>query len=251
MAHVLQDLLKTLPVWQQNHINVCTEGGLFKGKCVLEVGGQTPYEITRVLEVKSWYCVDPRIENYYSSSDGCYRLYPESVLDFKPDIPLDFIFATNSFEHITGFDKALNNMYSILTAGGKLSALFGPIWSCYKGHHVWCRVSDTELIDFNNIKLEPWAHLLYTEEEIKTMLLKEYSEIIAEKVSRNIFYSTFLNRLFYDDYKRFIEDTEFKILEFRDWHQSVYPDETTQKRLEDKYNKQNFSTVSIKILLEK
>ena len=41
----------------------------------------------------------------------------------------------------------------------------------------------------------------------------------------------FLNHMFYDDYYNLIHNSKFKIIEFRDWHTSIYPDEKTQKYL--------------------
>ena len=244
-------VISKLPVWQQNHINVCLEKNLFKNKRILEIGGETPEDVTSALEIECWYCIDPRIKEAYTSPSGKYKRLPVSVQDYTPDMDFDLIFATNSFEHITGLDKAVINMYSLLKTGGKISALLGPIWSCHKGHHIWYKDSSGKLITFNNISLPKWAHLLYSEEEIKEILLKEYNEEAAKRISHAIFHSNFLNRLFYDDYKFIVENSKFNILEFRDWHESIYPAADIQKILESKYNKQNFSTVSIKLLLEK
>ncbi len=239
-----------LPIWQKNHIEVCVEKELFKGKKVLEVGGSTPYEITQALEVESWTAIDPvfkqDLEPYHN-----YRLLKRSVLDFGEEDEFDFIFATNSFEHINGFDKGIENMYRILKKGGLLSALLGPIWSCYKGNHSWYRTKENEMVDFNNIKLPPWAHLIYSQEEMKEILLENYSHEIAQDISRWIFNTDFLNRLFYDDYRQIVFSSKFEILEFRDWHTSKFPSNDLQTFLENKYNKRNFSTVSIKMLLKK
>ena len=243
-------ILNQLPIWQKNHIEVCVEKELFKGKKVLEVGGRTPYEVTQALEVESWTAIDPVFKQdwgpYYN-----YRLLKRSVLDFGKEDEFDFIFATNSFEHINGFDKGVENMYRILKKGGMLSALLGPIWSCYKGNHSWYRTKENEMVDFNNIKLPPWAHLIYSQEEIKKILLKNYSQEIAQDISSWIFNTDFLNRLFYDDYRQIVFSSKFEILEFRDWHTSKYPSNDLQTLLENKYNRKNFSTVSIKMLLKK
>lgn len=239
-----------LPVWQKNHIEVCIEKELFKGKKVLEVGGRTLYEVTKTLEVESWTGIDPAFKQDWEPFDN-YRLLKRSVLDFGEDEEFDFIFATNSFEHINGFDKGVENMYRILKKGGKLSALLGPIWSCYKGSHTGYKTKDNEIINFNNIKLPPWAHLIYSQEEIKEILLKSYSQEIAQDISSWIFNTDFLNRLFYDDYRQTIFSSKFEVLEFRDWHTSKFPHEDLQTFLENKYNKKNFSTVSIKMLLKK
>lgn len=242
--------LDILPIWQQNHLNVCIEKDLFKDKKVLEVGGQTPYNITQSLGVKSWVCVDPVIKED-KTFDESYKHYKASILDFDKDNNFDLVFSTNAFEHIEGLDIGIKNMYNLLKKGGKLSALFGPIWSCYKGHHIFWPLLNAETITFNNVKLPDWAHLILTEKEFEYELAKNYDKNVSEKIANWVYTRPSLNRLLYDDYKNIIDNSGFKILEFRDWHTSKYPSEELQKVLGNKYNNKNFSTVSIKILLEK
>ncbi len=244
------EVIETLPIWQQNHLNVCIEKDLFKNKKVLEVGGQTPYNVAQSLGVKSWVCVDPVIKED-KIFDESYKHYKASILYFDKENDFDLIFSTNAFEHIKGLDIGIENMYNLLKQGGKLSALFGPIWSCYKGHHIYCRLPSGEAIDFNNVKLSDWAHLIYTKDEFQKDLEKNYDNILSFHIANSVYERRTLNRLLYDDYKNIINNSGFKILEFRDWHTSKYPSEELQKVLENKYNTKNFSTVSIKILLEK
>ena len=242
--------LENLPIWQQNHLNVCIEQNLFKGKKVLEVGGRTPFNVTKNLEVESWICVDPIIKEDYTF-DNTYKHYKASILDFDKENEFDLIFSTNAFEHINGLKTAVDNMYKLLKVGGKLSALMGPIWSCYKGHHIVYKKGNGELINFNNIKLDDWAHLIYSEEEMKQKLAENYNEDDIKYILNYIYHRDYLTRMFYDEYKKIIEESSFNILEFRDWHTSKYPSPNLQKLLENKYNNKNFSTVSIKMLLEK
>lgn len=244
------EAIKSLPIWQQNHLNTCIEQNLFKDKKVLEVGGRTPYNVTKILGVKSWICVDPIIKEN-KVFDESYKYYKASILDFDKETDFDLVFSTNAFEHINGLEIAINNMYKLLKTGGKLSALMGPIWSCYKGHHIVYRKQTGELINFNNIKLEDWAHLIYSEEEMKQKLAENYNEDDTNYILNYIYHRDYLTRMFYDEYKRIIDESAFNIIEFRDWHTSKYPDEKLQKILENKYNNKNFSTVSIKMLLEK
>ena len=172
-------------------------------------------------------------------------------MDFDKEKDFDLIFSTNAFEHIEGLDIGIENMYNLLKQGGKLSALFGPIWSCYKGHHIYWPLQNAETITFNNVKLSGWEHLILSEKEFKNELAKNYDNDVSEKISNWVYTRPSLNRLLYDDYKNIIDNSEFKILEFRDWHTSKYPSDELKKVLENKYNNKNFSTVSIKILLEK
>lgn len=243
-------MFKSIPIWQQNHLRECLKENLFQGKRVLEVGGETPDDIVKSLGVLSWTSVDPSFSTNQSLSETHSRLSLK-IQDLKTKEPFDFIIATNSFEHIHSLKEGMDKMYELLEQGGKLSALMGPIWSCHKGSHVWCNADDGSIIDFNNLKAPNWAHLLYTKEEMKKHFLQNYSDNETEKIL-NCFYDwDYLNHLFYDDYLEIINQSNFTIKEIKDWHTSVYPDTETQNILSKKYNKKNFSTVSIKILLEK
>ena len=106
------------------------------------------------------------------------------------------------------------------------------------------------LINFNNLKLDKWGHLIYSEEELYDKLSQNYDEETSKRIVNQIIHGKNTNRLFFDDYLDIINRSKFKIREFRDWHESLYPDDVTLKKLQ-KYNKKNFSTVSIKIILER
>ncbi|MDD3237843.1 MAG: methyltransferase domain-containing protein [Candidatus Gastranaerophilales bacterium] len=242
-------MLENLPVWQKNHYNVCLEKNLFEGKKVLEIGGYTQVEVADFLKVKSWDCIDPAFDKGEIVSQKVSKI-KLPVEEYITDKKFDLIFATNSFEHIQNFDVAIEKMYDLLNEGGYLSALLGPIWSCYKGHHVWTVQPNGTSVNFNNLDMD-WAHLKYKERELKNILLNRYEQSTANELLRQMTNWDFLNHMFYDDYVEAINRTNFNIIEFRDWHTSKYPDEELQKELEEKYKKHNFSTVSIKMLLKK
>ena len=241
--------MPNLQVWEKNHIKDCDTRQMFRGKKVLEVGGITPPDVTQKLGACSWTCVDP----YKSSTDintDFYKTYKERISDFSKDEGFDLIFSTNCFEHITNLEESLERMYDLLAPGGSLSALMGPIYSCYKGHHTSLSSSKYGWINFNNLKLDKWGHLIYSEEELYEKLLQNYDDETSKRIVNQIVSGKTTNRLFFDDYLDIINRSKFKIREFRDWHESRYPNEEILKKLE-KYNKKNFSTVSIKIILEK
>ena len=238
-----------LNIGEKNHIIDCYTRKMFKNKKVLEVGGTTPKEITERLNVSSWSCVDPDRASNDISTDN-YKQYKCNISEFDKDCDFDLIYSTNCFEHISNLEESITRMYELLKPEGRLSSLAGPIFSSYKGHHTWINTEEYGLIDFNNVKIEKWGHLIYSEEELFNKLTKYYNEKISTKIINQIFHRQSINRLFFDDYVEIINKSKFKIIEFRDWHQSQYPDEETLKKLK-KYNKKNFSTVSIKMILEK
>lgn len=242
-------MFKTLYQGSQNHMNDCLEKNLFSGKRVLEVGGNIPKEITEKLEVKSWDCVDPVFKETVQYGEN-YRHIKASILDYEPDDSYDFVIATNSFEHIHGLKDGIDNIYRIMKKGAILSSLLGPIWSSYKGHHVWAKENEN-LITFDELKMPDWAHLLYSKEELIQMLNKNYTPALSQKIAKQMTDWKFLNKLFYDDYLQIINNSRFKKIEFRDWHTSKFPTAEIQKKLEERHGGKNFSTVSIKMILEK
>lgn len=242
-------MFNDLPVWQKNHLEDCKKRGMFEGKRVLEVGGGTPADITRALNVKSWTCVDPAFSCDLREEN--YEQVPESILNYNEGKKFDLIFSTNAFEHIIGLDKAFENMYNLLEAGGLLSALYGPIYSSYKGHHVYVYYAQDLVLSFNDAKIQNWGHLLYGTDKLVEILSKFYNEQTLNTIKEQLGDWDYLNKLFYDDYIEIINKSKFDVLELRDWHESHYPDPKTQKILEEKYKKKNFSTVSMKIILRK
>ena len=244
------DTERELFIWEKNHIEVCNNLNLFKNRDVLEVGGTTPESITKALEVKSWTCIDTwtgidaERENYRVINTDI------ATLDL-PDNSYDFIFSTNAFEHINKLNTGLKNMRRLLSPGGHLSALFGPIWSSNKGHHLWVNDEKGDLYTFNDDTIMPWGHLLYSEEEMKDFLSNKFSKTTTEFILKSIYGNEVVNHLFYDDYYKMVNDLGLEVLEFRDWHSPIFPDAKTLEVLKSKWGDRNFSTISIKILLKK
>lgn len=242
---------RELFVWEKNHIEECRKLNLFFGKNVLEVGGCIPEKITEELGVKSWTSLDNWKSEQENTQKESYKIYNADIATFDaPDEAYDFIFSTNAFEHIENLPKGLLNMKRMLKRGGYLSALFGPIWSCCKGHHIWA-LTDEKIYTFNDDVIPYWTHLLYSEAQMKNLLLERgFPKEVVDTVSNDYRYSR-INHLFYEDYKNLIDNLGLKIIEFRDWHKPIKPNSSTLKLLTEKYGNRNFSTISIKILLQK
>lgn len=240
---------RELFIWEKNHIQVCNDLNLFEGKDVLEVGGNTPESITTNLKVKSWTCVD--LWNGVGVENKNYKILNADITTLNlPDKSYDFIFSTNAFEHIHNLDIGLKNMRRLLRPNGYLSALFGPIWSSSKGHHLWVTDEKGDLYNFNDGTIKHWGQLLYSKEEMRTFLKKNFSEAIRNYVIENIYETKILNHLFYEDYLNMVKNLGLDILEFRDWHSPIVPDEETLNLLKSKWGDRNFSTISIKLLLK-
>ena len=241
---------RKLFIWENNHIKDCLSKNFFQDKTILEIGGCTPKEITEELNVRKWTCIDPA-KGIISSISKNYEVIKDSINthEFEEE-SFDFAIATNSFEHILNLETALQKIYKALKKGGTLSTLLGPIWSCHKGHHIWIKQND-KLLTFNDKPMDNWAHLLYSEKELSEQLKNHYDAETLRLILFQTYRTDFLNRLFFDDYKNLFLNSKFEIKEMRDWHKPLEPNKSTLKKLQEKYSKENFSTVSIKALLQK
>ncbi|OGH96875.1 MAG: hypothetical protein A2104_07300 [Candidatus Melainabacteria bacterium GWF2_32_7] len=242
---------RDIAIWESNHIEDCKKLNLFKDKNVLEVGGALPKGYIDELNVKSWTCID--ISNYSPIKDDNYEVIIGDISEYNfGDNVFDTVIATNSFEHINNLEKAMDNIYRILKPKGFLSSLFGPIWSCNKGHHLWVFTGE-KYITFNDNIIPDWAHLLYAEQELREILTDKYTPRILDQILYQTYHSPEIsNRLFYEDYIRIFDQTPFIFHELRNWHSPTFPNLDVQKILEEKYeNKRNFNTFSMKILFQK
>jgi len=239
---------RELYIWEKNHIEVCNNLNLFEGKDILEVGGTIPQDITEALKVKSWTCIDKWTGIDQGSEN--YKILSADITTLDmPDKSFDFVFSTNAFEHIHDLPVGLKNMLRLLRPEGHLSALFGPIWSSCKGHHLYT-YDNNKLYTFNDDIIPHWGHLLYSEAEMEAFLSAKFSAQTVAAILKNIYSKDIVNKKYYEDYYAMINNLDAEVLEYRDWHTPVSPDAETLEILQSKYGDRNFSTISTKILLK-
>jgi SAM-dependent methyltransferase len=240
-----------IKLWESNHIKDFYKLYNFTGKNILEVGGRLPKDLINVLGAESWTSIDPANPN---EEDGNYSLIKGSICDYPfKENSFDIIFSTNCFEHIDNLEAAFSNMYRILKPEGVLSALMGPIWSSNKGYHLVIFDEENNLwIDFNQTPIPEWSHLIYQPEELRDVIKDKYPAKVVDKIIYDTYVSNNVNRLFYEDYINIVNNSNFLIHELRNWHEPIALDKDMQGFLEKKYpDKKNFSTRSLKILLQK
>lgn len=242
--------MREIYVWEKNHIEECVNNELLANKDVLEVGGTLPKEFIEPLGCKSWTCIDYWYNKPYKEAN--YEILHGDISNIElNENSFDTIISTNCFEHLEDFEKSLKNMYRFLKPGGYLSALFGPIWSSDKGHHIWIHHEDGRTYTFNDGIIPPFGHLIYSESELKDLLKQRYDEKLVDKIIFQTFKAKEINRLFYEDYINILNSSDFIIEELRNWHTSVITYEPTRKLLRTKYPSRKFHTTSLKILLHK
>lgn len=238
-------------LWELNHVNDFKKLYDFKDKAVLEIGGHLPKLFVNEMGVKSWTCIDPWTTTY---EDGNYREIKGDIASYElEENTFDLIFSTNCFEHILELEKAFANMYKILKPGGMVSALFGPIWSSNRGHHLFVIDNKTqEVIFFNDDPIPQWSHLYMNKEELTETIKDKFDEETLKTIVLQALIYKDKNRLFYEDYIKIINNSNFEIHELRNWHEPLSPPADIQKKIEEKNpNYKNFSTRSLKILLKK
>lgn len=243
----------------------------FQGKTVLEVGGCIPPELALTdLGAKQWIANEyldywseigaplPTQDIYsitgsiyqknipYAILTGAIEELPESYFN-----KFDAILSIAAFEHIAKFPEALERMYKALKRGGKLISIFAPIWSSHDGHHLPSIFDENgDEFSFSNNPLPPWGHLYMSRTEIYDYLRMNHSREFSRKVMYYIFNSNHLNRYFFNDFQKFIEDSNFL-------HKSItpiFPREVPTdvlNKLTQKHGDQNFTHNGMLIILEK
>lgn len=193
----------------------CQETVGFVDKDVLEVGGRLPKEfVFDYLNPRSWTSVDPVFPVGEQSSDENYRQHLLAVEDLseKHHNQYDLIFSIAAFEHISKFPLALDKMFNCLRPSGKLFAIFAPIWSSYKGHHI-PEIIDKQgnLFNFNNSPIPVWGHLLMKPPEMYKYLLDYTDRETAGLITYYVYNDNSINRFFTEDYVDFFEQSPFTI----------------------------------------
>ena len=131
-----------------------------------------------------------------------------------PSNSYDLITSISAFEHIQDFDIALAEMHRVIRPGGYLFAEFAPIWSSVWGHHLWLYHGGS-VKNWRNTPLPPYAHLLMTEDELRSWLADRYQDnSLTRKILEFVYYSDEQNRLFFSDYENMIVNSAFEKIFF-------------------------------------
>jgi hypothetical protein len=210
------------------------------GKRVLEIGGSNlPRPLVfEGVKASQWICVDDLtaygindvrdenhlLQDHYSSvkvfrdtddmnlvTNEKYAIIDGNSADLSISDYFDVAISIAAFEHIHRFPEMLSRVYDALRFGGHLLSLFQPIWSCINGHHV-VGVKDAQgrEIDFSSSLIPPWGHLIYTPPQLYRILCERTDRKCAADIVYQIFNSTQVNRLFFEDYVEYVEHTEFR-----------------------------------------
>lgn len=226
---------------------------------VLEIGGTLPAAfVNEVLGAKTWTAVDFRstyavaagavqkaegalpslhelkpehLQSRWSAFDGQAQDFPEWA-----DGNFDLIVSLATLEHVAELPRLLRRARALLRPGGHAWFLVGPIWSGYRGHHVYpghFAPFVDKTASFLSI-VEPWQHVLMSSLEFYRWLFKHWGAEFADLAHYRIFESSRLNRLFFPDYEVAFELSGLRTLSLRPW-QSPCPSEAHLRRARMRY----------------
>ncbi len=247
------------------------------GKVVLEIGGSNipkPF-VFDVLKVKKWVSVD---QVYPHNRVFWPRQYEDAeVIPIAPDIELDrlsdytilngsieflplsfagridAVVSIDAFEHVLKFATMLEQAYRALRPGGRLVAIYSPIWSSHIGHHLW-GVTDKSGRTFyiESSPIPPWGHLLMGPPEMYRYLLGHTDADAANEIVHHVYHSENLNRLFAEDFEAFFRNSRFTSCSIRSSVADVVPSPEAQRELERLHpGRTQFSRIGVLVSCEK
>jgi SAM-dependent methyltransferase len=109
----------------------------------------------------------------------------------------DVIVALDSFEHFENPGEVLRQMSQLLKPSGCIRAAFGPTWLHPLGGHLF--------------SVFPWAHLIFTE----NALIRWRADFKTDGATRFGEIDGGLNQLTIRHFKRLVEDSPLRIVEFK------------------------------------
>lgn len=136
------------------------------------------------------------------------------------------LFSVSVFEHLLDFEQCLSEMHRILIPGGMVYAEFGPIWSSSLGHHVFANVNDEKARHWDP-KLNPLenhSHLLQSREAMGREISGKVSVELCEAILQWVYEGQDINRLFFEDYLRMIENSPFEVILMDTDHEYISDD---------------------------
>lgn len=244
-----------------------------QGKAVLEVGGSLPAGFVQEgLGARAWIGIE-ELEHYSETESRPRAEVTRRFADATPadldagygifsgraeDVPLalqgrfDVAISFAAFEHIDRLAAALDGIFSALRPGGKLFALFAPIWSAFDGHHL-PRLQDGEgrVLDFSQSPVPPWGHLLMRPPQLFKFLLQKLDRETATEIVYFVYHSPHINRLFTEDYIEYCQASAFNVIRCEGVFPLAPPPEV-QRGLEHLYpGRTQFSNNGMLIILER
>jgi SAM-dependent methyltransferase len=212
-----------------------------RGCKVLEIGGALPSELVNgVFGAATWIAVDDRSAYLKVMGKAGPDDVSRPVAQFAPedlrfgwqsfdgrghDVPtwadgrFDLIVSLATLEHVSALPRLMGRMRSLVRPGGAVWCLVGPIWSGYRGYHVYGNYFapySGKTAAFLK-EAEPWQHLLMDSMEFYKWLHSRWGAEFADLAHSSIFESPRLNRLMFPDYQAAFAFSGLRTEAFQPW----------------------------------
>jgi len=115
----------------------------------------------------------------------------------------DIVISNDALEHFKNWRNAVLEMERTVKSGGYVCINFGPLWLSPFGSHM----------DFSEFFSPPWAHLIFSEETIKDVLIL-FGKIREIDRDKHLFMHH-LNHITVMEFKEMLKDTKLNILFFK------------------------------------
>lgn len=229
-------------------------------KTVLEIGSDLSGAVAREMKskgVKTIIGINPVMDFFQGREEPPSTPYVHFLrsdarwLPFE-DKSISSIFSVATFEHINNLELAIDEFFRVLRPGGVLYTDFGPIWSCSIGHHVFAKVGDEEARHWKPGKnpVPNFGHLLLPADELRVQIKGKVSEALLDAIIAWIYEQDEINRLFYEDYIRIFEQSDFQIESINKVLEHI--DSTLEKSLQERYAPyQEFRCRMLEVVLSK
>jgi len=237
--------------YQLGYVLHCDEVIGFEGKKVLEIGTPLPSELTKdIFKVSQWHSINTSEIHNSPCSQAQSLTTDQNQKKYFCDY-YDIVFSISQFHKISNFYNALTNAYKALNHGGKLFAIFSPVWSSVNGHCLYEKIDNKETIALLQELIPPWGHLVMSKASMLKILLDKFSMSSAAEILYQVYNAPDINRFFTEDYLAFISNSKFKIIKFDGlFNRKVAP--YTQEMLEKIYDgRKQFGNEGLLIILEK
>lgn len=211
-----------------------------RGKSVLEVGGSLPEAFVREgLGARCWIAIEEmaywhevhasggtqgsppaaRIARRIAAAEAAdlaagYGVFAGRAEELPPALAgrFDAAFSIAAFEHIDRLALTLDGIHAALRPGGRLFAMFSPIWSAHDGHHLPdIRDRSGRQFNFAQSPIPPWAHLLLRPPELFEQLQSQTDRETAAEIVYYVYHSSHINRLFTEDYVAYCRASAFEV----------------------------------------
>jgi SAM-dependent methyltransferase len=219
-----------------------------RGRRVLEVGGSLPEGFVReALEVGAWIAIEEAAYWHEIGAGGAVAggAAPQAAARrFKDATPADLdagysvfagraehlperlrgrfdvAFSLSAFEHIDRLALTLDAIHAALRPGGKLFAMFSPVWSAHDGHHLPnIRDAAGRVFNYHASPIPPWGHLLMRPPELFQHLLAHTDRQTAAEIVYYVYHSSHINRLMTEDYVAYVQASPFEV----ELCEAIYP----------------------------